>query len=362
MKLIKIYTEHSDVKVIQQMLKELGYYTGSIDSKFGNKSEKATKDFQKSYGGLTVDGIVGEKTLNALKNAIKKKNTPISTPNSNSIQRNIKIDFPYMRGDDVKAVQNMLKSLGYNVGSVDGVYGTKTEDAVKSFQQKYRLNIDGIVGKNTWGKLLEVTSATPTPSPTPEPVKPNDFYKQLIVQAENYAQKHKPNNGYTVNAMKAICNANLPSGTNLMIQFLLQFDGKETIQDLVSTFDEKRLPYGDNRSMDDESDCSSLMENLFDIFFGFDIGNYTEAQWKNYKHNKVDFNNLRPCDLIFWNFKASQGRTVSHVAMYIGDGKIFHTTSKSNPARVDNATYSSSSRVGCARVLSDEQYNSLLVK
>ena len=52
------------------------------------------------------------------------------------------------------AIQIILKRLGYSdVGKVDGYFGTKTKTAVKQYQKKKGLTIDGIVGKNTWNKL-----------------------------------------------------------------------------------------------------------------------------------------------------------------------------------------------------------------
>lgn len=56
-------------------------------------------------------------------------------------------------GSDVKTLQNKLKSLGYQIGKTDGVFGSKTLTAVKSFQRANKLTIDGIVGSNTWKKL-----------------------------------------------------------------------------------------------------------------------------------------------------------------------------------------------------------------
>lgn len=53
----------------QCLLYYLGYYKGNIDGIWGSKSRKATKAFQKDYG-LTVDGVVGQKTIKALKQAI----------------------------------------------------------------------------------------------------------------------------------------------------------------------------------------------------------------------------------------------------------------------------------------------------
>jgi peptidoglycan hydrolase-like protein with peptidoglycan-binding domain len=96
MKLIKNYTESNDVIEIQQILRELGYYTGSVDGKFGDKSEKATEHFQKD-NNLTADGVIGEKTFSALKNVINKKHKAeeekqIIQPNSNFVYSKLKFN------------------------------------------------------------------------------------------------------------------------------------------------------------------------------------------------------------------------------------------------------------------------------
>lgn len=53
------------------------------------------------------------------------------------------------RGDEVKQIQTKLKNWGYYSGSIDGVYGSQTLAAVKKFQQKNGLTVDGIAGKKT---------------------------------------------------------------------------------------------------------------------------------------------------------------------------------------------------------------------
>lgn len=57
------------------------------------------------------------------------------------------------RGEDVKTVQQKLKRWGYYSGSVDGIYGPATRDAVKYFQRKNGLTADGIVGSKTFAAL-----------------------------------------------------------------------------------------------------------------------------------------------------------------------------------------------------------------
>lgn len=53
------------------------------------------------------------------------------------------------RGDEVRKVQTKLKSLGYYKGSVDGIYGTATRDAVVRFQKNCGITADGIAGPKT---------------------------------------------------------------------------------------------------------------------------------------------------------------------------------------------------------------------
>ena len=57
------------------------------------------------------------------------------------------------RGIDVQFLQHILTSNGYNIGAIDGIFGTKTLDAVKMLQLKNGLSVDGIVGQKTWAVL-----------------------------------------------------------------------------------------------------------------------------------------------------------------------------------------------------------------
>ena len=52
-------------------------------------------------------------------------------------------------GSEVKQIQQKLKSLGYYKGSVDGIYGTQTKNAVTAFQRNCGITADGICGKTT---------------------------------------------------------------------------------------------------------------------------------------------------------------------------------------------------------------------
>jgi uncharacterized protein (TIGR02145 family) len=78
--------------------------------------------------------------------------TPSSTPN---ITRTLKLTTPRMTGDDVKQLQVYLVSKGYDIGTPDGVYGTKSSMAIAKFQRENNLKPDGALGPVTRGLLFK---------------------------------------------------------------------------------------------------------------------------------------------------------------------------------------------------------------
>lgn len=70
-------------------------------------------------------------------------------PEKPILTRELYLTNPYMRGDDVEDAQILLADKNYNPGSIDGIFGKKTEIATKNFQQDVGLSIDGIIGKKT---------------------------------------------------------------------------------------------------------------------------------------------------------------------------------------------------------------------
>lgn len=68
------------------------------------------------------------------------------------------------RGNEVTQIQTKLKRWGYYNGSIDGVYGSKTLNAVKSFQRKNGLTVDGIAGEKTLAAMGITSSGNSTNS------------------------------------------------------------------------------------------------------------------------------------------------------------------------------------------------------
>jgi len=70
------------------------------------------------------------------------------------------------RGEEVRQIQTKLKRWGYYSGNVDGIYGSGTLAAVKSFQKKNGLKVDGIAGKNTLEAMGIFNSSSSSSSST----------------------------------------------------------------------------------------------------------------------------------------------------------------------------------------------------
>lgn len=71
---------------------------------------------------------------------------------------------PMMGGDDVLMVQRRLAAFGVAL-ELDGLYGDRTAGAVRKFQSAHSLDVDGIVGRNTWKALFDVADTDLPPSP-----------------------------------------------------------------------------------------------------------------------------------------------------------------------------------------------------
>ena len=88
-------------------------------------------------------------------------------------------------GNDVKELQSNLNNRGYNL-AVDGVFGKNTLNAVQDFQVQNKLQVDGIVGGNTWGSLAQPTQSTTTATkPQTTPTQPKSYSNVDLSQYNN---------------------------------------------------------------------------------------------------------------------------------------------------------------------------------
>ncbi len=139
------YMRGDDVLAVQTRLAEKGFSPGPIDGIYGPQTSRAVQSFQQS-ASIPATGNVDRTTYMAL--GIKCPDIP--TP---SRCRTLEVQSPYLKGDDVLAVQTSLSSLGFNPGPVDGIFGPLTSAAVWSFQSSRGLPATGVVDAATYLQL-----------------------------------------------------------------------------------------------------------------------------------------------------------------------------------------------------------------
>lgn len=134
-----------DIQRIQNRLYELGYLATEdlITGNFGDKTEEAVKKLQE-VNALEQDGKVGRQTMNLLY--------------SDEIKPNMLVYGD--RSEVVEAAQQRLKLLGYLTTDPDGAYGLDTSIALKQFQARNDLVVDGYLGPSTRA-VLNSSDAVP---------------------------------------------------------------------------------------------------------------------------------------------------------------------------------------------------------
>lgn len=195
------------VRNLQRELKRAGFYQAPITQVYDVSTEQAVRRFQKA-AGLEVTGVAGPVTIQKLdgwevtqENSQNQKPSVESTtakkPSSQNTQakkpsvendstkkpssQNTQAKKPSVQnsqveqtssettvankrrdpnllqrgdeGEDVKSLQERLRVAGFYYGNSTGIYGPITEDAVKRFQEAYKLTVDGVVGPATQRRL-----------------------------------------------------------------------------------------------------------------------------------------------------------------------------------------------------------------
>jgi peptidoglycan hydrolase-like protein with peptidoglycan-binding domain len=152
------------VKDAQTALRDLGYFSGRCDGKFGEDTEAAVVAFQKR-NAIGADGVAGGETQRILYSGLARVSESLTESASTAITSTQDTSSTTgastgttaasvtlkkgMSGTAVKAMQSMLKNLGYITFTPDGVFGSGTEKAVIEFQSRNGLSADGKVGAAT---------------------------------------------------------------------------------------------------------------------------------------------------------------------------------------------------------------------
>ncbi|MCM3733481.1 peptidoglycan-binding protein [Fictibacillus nanhaiensis] len=174
---------HNDVKQLQSLLKEKGFFKEQqTTTYFGPVTKKAVMDFQKA-SGLVVDGIVGKQTYKKLLEKsfqeVPSKKQPVQSvvpPSSKELKL-------HSTGQAVMKLQQDLKFLGFfTYYKTTDYYGTITTEAVRKFQISQKLKATGVADATTLDRITKAVAAKknpvqppaaqPKPAPAPAAPKP----------------------------------------------------------------------------------------------------------------------------------------------------------------------------------------------
>ena len=151
----------------------------TVDGVFGAKMTATVKAFQKQFN-LTADGVVGRQTWYKISYIYVSVKDLAELTSEGEVSSGTLSDGTWggtvlrtgSTGSAVEQLQFWLNTLAQYESSipsltVDGVYGTGTANAVRAFQRKYGLTVDGVVGRATWTEVYDQFRSIQSDNGTP---------------------------------------------------------------------------------------------------------------------------------------------------------------------------------------------------
>ena len=135
-----------------------------VDGRYGSATASTVMQYQ-VINRLSMDGVIGHDTWNAI---VSDYNATIG--GSADTYPGIPLR-PGDRSQDLRHMQGRLNEVariytGINTQTVDGAYGNNMTNAVRRFQRQFSLSADGILGKDTWNKIVSVHNSMRAGNPT----------------------------------------------------------------------------------------------------------------------------------------------------------------------------------------------------
>ena len=237
------------VQLLQERLMELNYLDIDESTRlYGPATEYAVSIFQRQHN-LTRDGVAGSTTFDLIFSDAAQKYKLLEGTS----------------GSDVDSLQRQLIDLGY-LDKATGYYGTETNAAVRAFQERNGLFVDGKTGEVTLGLI---------------------YSPDALVSAAKEQEEIK----------------------------------KATIQAFLETAEQQlEDPYIFGNVGPDSFDCSGL------VYYCLKQSGSTRARYNAAGYSKVDdwekitsMDDLQPGDLLFFS---TGGKKVGHTAIYVGNGEM----------------------------------------
>lgn len=144
----------SNVVILQEKLKLLHYFPGSVTGSFGPETTTSVQRFQEVYN-LPATGIVDLNTWQVLLEETEKLTDYLDFNPGHLAKTDLRIGDT---GKNVRELQIMLKTLLYYTGPIDGIFGNDTNISVRTLQMNNSITADGMVGPKTWNALYYLYS------------------------------------------------------------------------------------------------------------------------------------------------------------------------------------------------------------
>lgn len=351
--LLKTGDSSDDVALLQQLLKDRGYFEYEyITGYYGKITEDAVKTFQKA-NGLKIDGVTGTATWAALLSLASEADVVYGESTESVTNSNEEMAYSIgMECADIALIQSRLIDLGfYNYSHITGYFGSITQKAVRSFQKSCALEASGIVYEATWDKLFDdYVAGSLLPGTISDAVivlqtrlfelgyyafiidgnfgpktKEAVIYFQKISQltANGIANAQTQEllfSDYAIGEQEARRNITSKSDVSVIIN-----NPKPRAEDIVELAKQYLgYPYVYGAQGPDSFDCEGFIAYIYDL-----VGvSMPESEFiQNYDNYGIKINNrldLKLGDLVFFDTVFTDGYLADHVGIYIGDGSFIH--------------------------------------
>lgn len=277
---------------VQLRLMELGYMEKDEPTTYyGYGTEYALQLFQRKHA-LQIDGLLGEQTMAAL---FSDEARPYTVKMGD-------------RGTDVKSIQEQLIALKYLKLGSTGYFGTDTEAAVKSFQQRNGLAVDGCVGSQTLEALYSDNAkpAKAVSDSTKKAVKTDNKDSKVKMDSKTEAQT----DNMDAKSEEVVPPPPNTASADTLVEYAKNFLGTKYVRGGKS-------PGG--------FDCSGFVYYCLNQV-GYKIKYMTSSGWAKSDLPKVtSMSDLQKGDIICFK---------GHVGIYMGDGNMIDASSSFGGIRI----------------------------